>query len=915
MSWYLHWDSSFDLAKGGIELSFRRYEDMIHLLVETEAIRVVNRIIDKIATPYISTRYHIIGARGFGKSTILNYVAFSLFSNLDSQKAIPVYGSLLGTAADEKELEFIFFRSLLESLFDISSDLPKFQPKEMFAKSLEQLTKAREEYKKKLKQLGQVSLEFIYTAFENQLDHLRETFIKIVFLLDGLDKQDTNAVLKFLRNTQERLNSLVNKYNCMFLDAADPSWRETLDTKEFSGVRGIPISLRVWTAEEIEALIKKRLEGIGIYQMPFDRRALEILVEDFQGNPREILQYATTLMHFAAKERVATIGPGLAREIVWTNDSKEKFFNFIIREMDARYAFEKLKTIYTERQMMNILIAAYTHRGQRLSKTLNYEARSSVGVTVTDGDYQKFLSILLTKGCFKMSKIQNYVELEDDVRKLFDFVAEMGQSLVALPVVLSELEFKVESVAPPPQEEIMIKDEIQKVFEQHPSEWLTYKKTKELLFDNPRTKKKLEERFKVDYDKKITATIPLVIYKLLEEGRLMHDEATSSYRWRPSWIDFTTADWFRSKEILDLIDATKQALSSENMKELGRCCEETFLASFSKINAFCGSRFETTKIQDKVDLLKSLDINISTPVPLNVFLSSIEKTTPNIYEARVWLQTAILYAKRIFSKVNQLSRYEPKNQEIADKLEKCKTGIFKEEERQYFRTFLLPMLLENYGKLVECMTLIKIKTGIIEEVPVKLASLIDNGQMLPAELYECPVCKKPTIVSAKEIEVMNCLEDKVPLTRIKSGYMLSKEAYEAWNVWMEEYTRAILEQLPCKYIETGIALKPTEAVGIATPEEVDSVVVFNGKSIAVECMENVEFSQKKNDVIDVIRKAENLGLFDSIILVYRHTNDQKAFTAMTKKHQKFLFPIMVKRPRIFKRDLHITLKSIEKAHS
>jgi len=131
---------------------------MFHLLVETEAIRLVSRIIDKIGTPYISTRYHVIGARGFGKSTILNYIAYSLFNRLSSQRVIPVYGSLLGTATDEQELEFIFFRSLLESLFHIPSDLSKFHTEDIFAESMEQLTNASKEYKVKLQRFGDIEL-------------------------------------------------------------------------------------------------------------------------------------------------------------------------------------------------------------------------------------------------------------------------------------------------------------------------------------------------------------------------------------------------------------------------------------------------------------------------------------------------------------------------------------------------------------------------------------------------------------------------------------------------------------------------------------------------------------------------------------------------------------------------------------
>jgi len=64
MTWFIHWDPSFDLARGGVELSFRTTEDITYLLVETEAIRHVTNIIKNIRSRYISSRYHVIGARG-----------------------------------------------------------------------------------------------------------------------------------------------------------------------------------------------------------------------------------------------------------------------------------------------------------------------------------------------------------------------------------------------------------------------------------------------------------------------------------------------------------------------------------------------------------------------------------------------------------------------------------------------------------------------------------------------------------------------------------------------------------------------------------------------------------------------------------------------------------------------------------
>jgi len=47
LSWFNRWDESFDLSRGGIELSFRKPDDMNQLLVRTEATQLADRTIDK----------------------------------------------------------------------------------------------------------------------------------------------------------------------------------------------------------------------------------------------------------------------------------------------------------------------------------------------------------------------------------------------------------------------------------------------------------------------------------------------------------------------------------------------------------------------------------------------------------------------------------------------------------------------------------------------------------------------------------------------------------------------------------------------------------------------------------------------------------------------------------------------------
>jgi hypothetical protein len=885
---------------------------MNQLLVRTETTRFADKIIDKIVTTVVSPRYHVIGTRGFGKSTLLNYFAFRLFTELPSKKVLPVYTSFSGSAENEKDLEFIFFRSLLESLFDVPSDLQKFQLHTTFVAASNHLTSAKNEYRQKLKELGHVSLEYVSNAFENQLDHLRSSFCKIVFLIDGLDKQKTEIVLKFMRNTQERLSNLITKYGLVFIDAADPDWRETLGTKEFSGVRGVPINLRGWTLDEVQALIRNRLESIGIYKNPFDRKALEAVVEDFQGNPREILQYCTTLLHYGATERITTIGFGLVRKVVWKDASKDKFYSFIIGDNDAGYAFEKLKTIYNDRQMMNILLAVYSQRTQRLSANLDYEARSSVGITLTDDDYRKSIDILLTKGCLNR-KTQNYVGLHDDLKKLFNFVTAMNESLVALPVVLSTLESKVISVSKPPKEEVVFKEEIQKVFEQHPSKWLSYKQCKEMLLEDPRTKNKFEEHFKEDSHKKISQTIPLIVHELVSEGKVMQDEESAEYRWRPHFIDSDTAEFFKAKTVLDLIESAEQAAVDGEMTNLSSLCEKLILVSLTRLNELFEGRIDTGNIVNTIDFLRNMGIETTKPISLGHFLQTLKEPLREVDEAKICVQTSILYARRIFTKIAQLRRYEPKNQDIIERIRKCKTGISKEKEREYFGKYLLPVFTEHYGKLVDCMAAMKTGDGILAKVPPELNNLLKNKQILPAEVYQCPVCKNRTAIAAtseENIKVNYCVKDKVPNKSIGTAFILSEEVYRAWNVWMEEYAKNQLEKLPFKCVESGVMLKPIDVEGVANSAEVDVIAVVNGKAIAVECMENVRIDNERNDVVDVIQKLEGLGLFDHVILFYRQVENTHAFIAEERRHGKMLIPIIATSPKNLKPVLLQTLATI-----
>jgi len=910
MSWFVHWDSSFDLARGGIELSFRRNEDMIYLLVETEVFQDINAIINNIESLNISTRYHIIGTRGLGKSTVLNYIVYSLYNLLVLKKVIPVYVTL-GTATDEVSLEFLFFRNLLVNLFDVPDDIKEFHDEDLFNDIINKLIEAKQVYRKKLEDFGEVSFDFIYAALENQLLYIRKTFEKVVFLIDGLDKQDTDVVLKFMRNNQERMNNIITKYNCIFIDAADPSWRTTLDTREFSGVRGNSINLRSWTVSEIEELIQKRLERMFIYSMPFERKALEILVEDFQGNSREILQYATTLLHYAAKVNLKKIGAGIAREIVWDEKSKSQFLQKIITDSDFRYAFDKLEEILSDRQIINILIAIYNQKGKRLSTSLNYEERSSVGITLSDQKFKRALNLLFRRGCVRPSKISNHIELEEDIYKLLTFADEdLGQNVLALPVILSSLESKIIESPIKIKEEVLLKEEIQKVFEQNPSSWLDYNEIFDILLENPRRFKMIKDHFKEDYQNKLKSTIPLLVGKLREETKIMIDEYSSSFRIRHESIEYETAEYYRSKMILDKIEECKRSIQKGNYNVLSHCCIELFNNLCKKLSKITNYSINLDNIEEIKTFLNLLNINIKEPIPLEFILMSLKNTISNKEIAQSIFYNMLYLTKTMKNKINSLESYIDKNNELIKKILQRIVTISKNNERILFNEYILPILLNNYGKTLNYLNEIKTQKGFSSHLPDFLKPLYDKKLILPAKIYECPKCKFQTIISATDIEEITCKKCKISLKHQSDGYVLSEQSYQSWNVWMEEYTKYVMSNLLCSYVESGIVLSPSEENKFVLPEEIDVIAVYNGNLIAIECIDYVSTNDKKNDVVNILYKIDNLDLFNKIILVYNDLENKRVFHNIIKKHKQKLYPIMVQNPNKFKNDLLSLLHSI-----
>jgi hypothetical protein len=738
--------------------------------------------------------------------------------------------------------------------------------------------------------------------------------VKIIFLIDGLDKQDMEFVLGFFRNTQERFNTLIVKFNCAFIDAADPSWRDSLETKEFSGVRGVSFHLRGWTLDEVELLIKKRLECLYVFKMPFKKETLQVLVEDFHGNPREILQHATVLLHYAAKQRMPSIEPRIARSIVWKDEAKNKLHDSIVREPELQIAYEKLKGIFDAPQLMNILIAAYITEHQKLWAGLDYERRSSLGVTVSDTEFPLFLQMLKNKGCLRDSKTPNHVELESDILQLFNVVSELKQPLVTLPVVLSDLSSKIIVVGTMVDKEVSLKNEIETVFQQNSRTWLTYQDMKSRLLENPRRQGMFEVYFGKDYEKKISSSLPLITAQLFQLGRLIKDEESNLFRWRPSVIDPETAQSILYKDLLDELETAKEMASSDNISEVHFHCNAMFNISVSRLDSVLQNKLSGKSLNEMKDFFKTMGMNIERPIPLSVFLEMLNRPPSSREEADLSISGTIIYSKRILDKYETFAKHEETAVRKLSSIQQCITGRSKEKERTYFNKQLFPTLMSRYGVMTELMKNAKLGKGYVESIPEgpDFENLLNNGVFLKSRLFRCPKCDQQSpIALSGEIKALNCQTDKSPMTYVKDVFMISNDAYQSWNVWLEEYTGFMLENLPCRFVVTGVCLKPADVKGVSLSCEIDGMAIYKGLSIAVECKENLCFLQGRNDIADEIAKVQALGLFDALLIVYKSVDDGSLFDSTMSSNQKFVFPVVVQSPDKFKESLQSALKNME----
>lgn len=678
--WYANWDFSNDLSIGGKELSFRRPNDL-YVLVETQAVRDVTRLVERIDSPNISPRYYLVGHRGYGKSSLLNLMEYLLFQNIDVKRALPVRCPVVSRGNDEQRersernesnegMTMTIFQSLLEALLknvpsdirDYVSDNSQVQFTEQFKQQLKQLRDADREYLERLQNTGQVTPEYVRRAFERRLEHLSEVVQRVVFLIDGLDKQTPRDVLRFFRTNQETMNAFITQYKCVFVVSAETSWIATLETDEYSGVKGTAIALRSWSPQEAIDLVTKRINSLGVVS-PFTPEGLELLREQEKGNPRLILQYATQILHEAARQKMDSIGPGIVTKMVWPQQKKMELFAQITQSDDFRRGFERLRSHVSDRINRHILEMIYEK--QVLNRTLNYKDRADLGITLKDEDFESRLNLMVQGRCLQLGDSRRvgsrdgYVELDPEAKLVLNWVRREGLPFEPLATIFDEFHSEIKTPIPIDRKESLGFDEIRQVFKRTPRTWMDSKQVIEALLKPPGARLALEAKYGSEVELALRIT-PAQVEKFYEQYKaekreLVLDFDSGKMRWRGEKIDAQLAELIRHQDEIEGYEAARVAFDESDDDALREACHAVIKCALRRMFELVGKPFDQSKLVNVTEVLKQYHVDVRGLTPLRKILMTRKRARDFVNECggrKIVLDTTEEYLRRLHSVIN-----------------------------------------------------------------------------------------------------------------------------------------------------------------------------------------------------------------------------------------------------------------------
>jgi hypothetical protein len=584
-------------------------------------------------------------------------MAHILFQSIGDKYAVPIHCVIRESQSD---IATTLFQSLLEALLNVPNDVRNFAPvdaheqfPEKFTRQLTQLEQADVEFRKRLQDTGGITLEYVRSAFERRVGRLSEGVNRVVFLIDGLDKQRPKDVLSFFRTSQETLNDFMTRYKCVFVISAEPSWIATLDTGEFSGVKGTAITLRSWTAEETIQLVTKRINTLGAIS-PFTSDALELVRENADGNPRKILQDASALLREAARQKADVIGPGMVSKMVWSGERRNALFSLIAKETRYRLGFERLRRHASDQTDMRI-ISTISER-HILKRSLSYQDRADLGITLKDEEFERRIGELVRDRCLRLGDSRRagsqdgYLELDPEVNLIFDWVIKEKLPFYPLAIIFDEFHSEIRTPIPQDREEGVRLEDVRQVFKQTPNDWLDSKEVVDALLKPPGARTAFEERYGAETDSTLRKLVPSLIEHLLRDQQLIRDFDSGKMRWRGEKIDSDLVQLLRHRDEIEDYEAVQTAFNEKDDEALRVASQQLVRCALRRFCDLVGTTYDEPKLDNVAEALRQHRVDLRGLTSLKKLLMLKREAHDYVKECggrKILLNTVEEYATRL----------------------------------------------------------------------------------------------------------------------------------------------------------------------------------------------------------------------------------------------------------------------------
>jgi hypothetical protein len=525
--WTLYWGLTMDpFTEEPLYYNSGNFEK---LLVRYAPIQEVDGVLSSLyeqGQQLMRKRYYVIGLRGMGKTTILNYIVHETLKKRD-KRIMSIYvnnihikdpAENINPAKDPEKLRLNFCLRTIEALFTTVLHILKNSVTDY--ESFEKIRAKFFELKGK-NIIDQATAEVLLQEYLNKL---KKDFDAFVLLYDELDKiDDYNTVLRFLRSSQGLFETL-SEYGCVVFLCGVPDFSKMLHSSEYSGVGGHDIWINTWSVDDAKSLIQSRLENAMFSgKFPFKDTAIEAICSKAECRPRLIQSQVRDSLIWGAYNSVKIIDERFIGKVTWDESITAKFKADVKSSRELQEAASILRKAYDpdhdDPATFFLLIKIFENARLRPTKL-----REKYGIDMEMGQFGRLVYLLKDFGAVVEGEVEGkkYYVLSGKIDHLFSYVKKtLNANLEYLPraIKIDLVDLREQKLS------FDLHNEVTKIFVMNPKRRFRKIEIVKIIIGNSESKMRAQEYYKVTDEgflkAKLMSAIGTVLHFMKKDGAVV----------------------------------------------------------------------------------------------------------------------------------------------------------------------------------------------------------------------------------------------------------------------------------------------------------------------------------------------------------------------------------------------------------